>query len=75
MESTDIFEVVTFATPMSSYTDEPENYTQVNGIYGSEITPQFLGAVNNVAFSPLELQKAEQAYSSAQQEPRFFRVR
>lgn len=75
MENPESFEVVTFATPQSGFEAVPENYTQVNGIYGQEITPQFLGAVNNVSFTSLDIQRAEQAYAAAQQQPRFFRVR
>ncbi len=51
----------------------PENYTSVNGIYGSEIVPQFLNAKDNVNHSPAEMLKAEQAYRQ-QQDLRFFRI-
>ena len=52
----------------------PENYTSINGIYGSVITPQFLNASDNVNQSPAELLKAEQVYVE-QQDLRFFRIR
>jgi hypothetical protein len=51
----------------------PENYTSVNGIYGSEVVPQFLNAKDNVHHSPAELLKAEQLYRQ-QQDLRFFRM-
>jgi hypothetical protein len=51
----------------------PENYTQVNGIYGSLITPQFLNAADNVNHSLDELWKTVQAYEQSD-EPRFFRM-
>jgi hypothetical protein len=51
----------------------PENYTCVNGIYGSEVTPQFLNARDNVQHSPAEIFTAEQAYLQ-QEDLRFFRM-
>jgi hypothetical protein len=45
----------------------------VNGIYGSEVVPQFLNAKDNVHHSPAELLKAEQLYRQ-QQDLRFFRM-
>jgi hypothetical protein len=50
-----------------------ENYTQVNGIYGIQITPQFLNATDNVQHSPDEYWKATQAYEQ-QGDLRFFRM-
>jgi hypothetical protein len=51
----------------------PQNYTYVNGIYGPEVTPQFLNAKDNVQHSPAEILKAEQAYLQ-QEDLRFFRI-
>jgi len=53
----------------------PDSYTQVNGIYaGTQIMPQFLNAVDNVQFPPIELQRLEQSYAQ-RQDLRFFRMR
>jgi hypothetical protein len=51
----------------------PENYTYVNGIYGTEVAPQFLNAKDNVHQSPAEMSKAEQVYLQ-QSALRFFRM-
>jgi len=51
----------------------PENYTQVTGIYGGVVTPQFLSSPDNVQHSPVEVEKAEQAYAE-EQTLRFFRM-
>jgi hypothetical protein len=53
----------------------PDSYTQVNGIYsGSQIMPQFLNAVDNVQFPPIELQRVEQSFVQ-RQDLRLFRMR
>jgi hypothetical protein len=51
----------------------PENYTQVTGIYTSQVTPQFLTGTDNLQCAAAELLKAERAYVQ-QQELRFFRM-
>ncbi len=52
----------------------PENYTQVSGIYSMQIEPQFLAAIDNVQYPPIELLVLEQEYSQ-RQDLRFFRMR
>jgi hypothetical protein len=53
----------------------PDNYTQVNGIYSeSQIMPQFLNAMDNVQFPPIEVQRLEHSYIQ-RQDLRFFRMR
>ncbi|MGA9393205.1 MAG: hypothetical protein WBV69_22440 [Candidatus Sulfotelmatobacter sp.] len=53
----------------------PDSYTQVNGIYsGSQIAPQFLNAVDNVQFPPIELIRLEQSFVQ-RQDLRFLRMR
>jgi hypothetical protein len=46
----------------------PQNYTQVGGIYGLEIRPQFLSTVDNVQLTVEE-------FVAEDREPRFFRVK
>jgi len=66
-------ETVTFAEAVTEMVRTPENYTQVTGIYTSQVTPQFLNAPDNVHQPPAEILKAvEKAY--AEQELRFFRM-
>lgn len=67
-------ETVTFLQPDNGSVQPPQNYTQVTGIYGSQIAPQFLNGADNVQYSCEELAKAEQAYSQ-QQDVHFFRMR
>lgn len=52
----------------------PENYTQVSGIYSLQIAPQFLSAIDNVQYPPIELMALEQAYTQ-REDLRFFRMR
>jgi hypothetical protein len=51
----------------------PENFTSINGIYGTAVEPSFLTAKNNVTYSPVELAKAEQAYFE-RENLRFFKA-
>jgi hypothetical protein len=67
-------ETITFSQPDNTGVQQPQNYTQVTGIYSSQITPQFLNGSDNVQFSCEELAKAEQSYSQ-QQDVHFFRMR
>jgi len=47
----------------------PQNYTQVGGVYGLEICPQFLTSIDNVQRPAMEGLVAEE------REPRFFRIK
>ena len=67
-------ETVTFAQTENEVVRVPENYTQVTGIYTTQVTPQFLNGADNVQYSAAEMLKAEESYSQ-QQELRFFRMR
>ena len=68
-------ETITFVEAENGAQDPqaPENFTSINGIYGSTVEPLFLNAKDNVHYSPVELAKAEQVYFE-QQDLRFFRV-
>jgi hypothetical protein len=47
---------------------QPKNYTQVGGVYGLEIRPQFLTTVDNVHL-------AVEGFVAGDSEPRFFRIK
>lgn len=66
-------ETVTFTQTENDTVNVPENYTQVTGIYTSQVTPQFLNGADNVQCDAAELLKVERAYVQ-QQELRFFRM-
>jgi len=66
-------ETITFAQTANDIVRLPENYTQVTGIYTSQVTPQFLNGADNVQHSAEELLKVEQAYAQ-QQDITFFRM-
>jgi hypothetical protein len=46
----------------------PQNYTQVGGVYGLEIRPQFLSSIDNV-------QIVAETIVADEREPRFFRIK
>lgn len=58
----------------AQYPRVPENYTQVSGICGREVTPQFLNAADNVQHPAEEWQKLTQSYAR-RDELNFFRIR
>jgi hypothetical protein len=66
-------ETITFAQIENGTQDPqaPENFTSINGIYGTKVEPLFLNAKDNVNYSPEELARAEQLYF-ARQDLRFF---
>jgi len=64
-------EIVMTALQQQSVTEMlPQNYTQVGGIYGAEIRPQFLDSIDNVQQS---INLGE--YLSEERAPRFFRIK
>jgi hypothetical protein len=66
-------QTITFAETANEIVRLPENYTQVTGIYTSQIAPQFLNGADNVQHSADELVKVEQSYVQ-QQDINFFRM-
>ena len=47
---------------------QPQNYTQVGGVYGLEIRPQFLSSIDNV-------QLTVEGFVTEDRQPRFFRIK
>ena len=68
-------ETVTFVQMENGAQDPqaPENFTSINGIYGTKVEPMFITAKDNINYSPEELAKAEQSYFE-RQDLRFFKT-